>query len=98
MRIRYTATAVADLHELARYAREHLDENAERVLGATIREAVEGRLRRFPEMGQEGQVPGTRKLVLTRINVVVTYRLEGEELRVLSVLRAERDNVWMIEI
>ena len=91
MRIRYTAVAVADLLELARYAREHLDENAEQVLGATIQGAVEERLGRFPEMGRVGQVPGTRELVLTRINVVVAYRVEGEELWVLSVLRAEHE-------
>jgi addiction module RelE/StbE family toxin len=91
MRIRYTANAVADLHALLRYAREHLEEDAERVLGATIREVVEGHLRRFPEMGKEGQVPGTRKLVLTRLNIVVTYRIEGRELWVISVLRAERE-------
>ena len=91
MKIRYTAIAVADLLELARYAREHLDENAVQVLGATIQGAVEARLERFPEMGKVGQVPGTRELVLTRINVVVAYRVEGEELWVLSVLRAEHE-------
>jgi toxin ParE1/3/4 len=91
MRIRYTAIAVADLHELARFAREHLEEGAEQVLGATIREAVEGRLQRFPVMGREGRVAGTRELVLTRLNFVVTYRIEGNELWVLSVLRAERE-------
>ena len=61
------------------------------VLGATVREAIEVRLKRFPEMGKVGQVPGTRELVLTRINVVVAYRVEGEELWVLSVLRAEHE-------
>jgi toxin ParE1/3/4 len=91
MRIRYTAIAVADLYELARFAREHLEKGAEQVLGATIREAVEGPLQRFPGMGREGRVPGTRELVLTRLNVVVTYRVEGNELWVLSVLRAERE-------
>ena len=91
MRVRYTAIALADLSELARYAREHLDEGAVHVLGKTIREAVEVRLARFPEMGKAGHVPGTRELVLTRINVVVAYRVDGEELWVLSVLRAEHE-------
>ena len=91
MRVRYTAIALADLFELAQYALDHLDESAVQVVGSTVREAVEGRLKRFPEMGKAGQVPGTRELVLTRVNVVVTYRIEGEELWVLSVLRAERE-------
>ena len=90
MKIRYTALAVADLHELARYARERFEESAERVLGATIREATGGAWQ-FPELGREARVPGTRELVLTRLNVVVTYRVEGNELWVLSVLRAERE-------
>ena len=91
MRVRYTSIALADLFELAQYALDHLDENAAEVLGSTVSEAIEGRLKRFPEMGKAGQVPGTRELVLTRVNVVVTYRIEGEELWVLSILRAERD-------
>ena len=68
-----------------------LDEGAVQVLGTTIREAVEVRLARFPEMGKAGHLPGTRELVLTRINVVVAYRVDGEELWVLSVLRAEHE-------
>jgi plasmid stabilization system protein ParE len=91
MRVRYTAVALADLFELAQYALDHLDERSRELLGTTVREAVEGHLKRFPEMGKAGQVPGTRQLVLTRINVVVTYRVEGEELWVLSVLRTERE-------
>lgn len=90
MRVRYTPLAVADLHELARYARHHLKEGAVAVLGATIREAVDGHLARFPELGKEGKVPGTRELVLTRLNVVVAYWLKGDELWVLSILRSER--------
>ena len=78
MRVRYTAIAVADLHELASYAHEHLDEGAVRVLVETLREAIEGLIVQFPDVGRPGRVPGTRDLVLTRINVVVTYRVEKE--------------------
>jgi toxin ParE1/3/4 len=89
MKVRYTAIAVADLHGLASYAREHLDEGAVGVLVATVREAIEVLVVQFPDVGRPGQVPGTRELVLTRINVVVTYRAEGKELWVLTILRAE---------
>ena len=91
MRVRYTETAVADLHGLASYAHEHLDEGAVGVLVATVREAIEVHMVRFPDVGRPGRVPGTRELVLTRINVVVTYRAEGKELWVLTVLRAEHE-------
>lgn len=91
MRIRYTAIALSDLSELACYALEHHEKGAVQVLGSTVREAIEVRLKRFPEMGKVGQVPGTRELVLTRINVVVTYQTEGQDLWVLSILRAEHE-------
>jgi len=90
MKIRYTALAIADLHDLARHARERLNEDATEILGATIWEAVV-RLQHFPDLGREGRVPGTRELVLTRINIVVTYQVEGDTVAILSVLRGERD-------
>ena len=89
MRVRYTEAAVADLNGLASYAHEHLDEGAVGVLEATLREAIEGLMVQFPDVGRPGRVHGTRELVLTRINVVVTYRAEGKELWVLTVLRSE---------
>ena len=89
MRVRYTEAAVADLHGLASYAHEHLDEGAVGVLEATLREAIEVLMVQFPDVGRPGRVHGTRELVLTRINVVVTYRAEGKELWVLTVLRSE---------
>ena len=90
MKIRFTPLAVADLHELARYARERLNESAVRVLGTTIREATE-RLGQFPDLGREARMPGVRELVLARINVVVTYQVERQTVAILSVLRSERD-------
>jgi len=91
MRVRYTAIAVADLHELASYAHEHLDEGAVRVLVETLREAIEVLIVQFPDVGRPGRVQGTRDLVLTRINLVVTYRVEKETTVVLTILRGERD-------
>jgi toxin ParE1/3/4 len=90
MRVRYTTIAAADLLELARYAREHLDEGAMGVLVATLREAIEVLIVQFPDVGKPGRVQGTRELVLTRINVV-TYQVKAENLWVLSILRAEHE-------
>jgi toxin ParE1/3/4 len=91
MRILYTGIAVADLHELASYAREYLEEGAVRVLAETLREAIEGLIQQFPDVGRPGRVPDTRELVLTRINVVVTYQVKGKMIAILTVLRGERE-------
>ena len=91
--IRYTTTAVADL-----YGARPLRTRAPRQeCGASTRgndpRSGRGASRAVSGDGAGvGQVPGTRELVLTRINVVVAYRVEGEELWVLLlVLRAEHE-------
>jgi toxin ParE1/3/4 len=91
MRVRYTPIAVADLHALASYALKHLDEGAVEVLVETLREAIEVLIVQFPDVGRPGRVRGTRELVLTRINLMVTYRVEKATIAVLTILRGERD-------
>jgi toxin ParE1/3/4 len=91
MRVRYTPIAVADLHALASYALKHLDEGAVEVLVETLREAIEVLIVQFPDVGRLGRVKGTRELVLTRINVVVTYQVDGKEIAILTILRGERE-------
>jgi toxin ParE1/3/4 len=91
MRVRYTPIAVADLHALAGYALEHLDEGAVEVLVETLREAIEVLIVQFPDVGRLGRVKGTRELVLTRINVVVTCQVDGKEIAILTILRGERE-------
>jgi toxin ParE1/3/4 len=91
MRVRYTPIAVADLHALASYAPKHLDEGAVEVLVETLREAIEVLIVQFPDVGRLGRVKGTRELVLTRINVVVTYQVDGKEIAILTILRGERE-------
>jgi toxin ParE1/3/4 len=91
MRVRYTPIAVADLHALASYAPKHLDEGAVEVLVETLREAIEVLIVQFPDVGRLGRVKGTWELVLTRINVVVTYQVDGKEIAILTILRGERE-------
>jgi toxin ParE1/3/4 len=91
MRVRYTPIAVADLHALASYAPKHLDEGAVEVLVETLREAIEVLIVQFPDVGRLGRVKGTRELVLTRINVVVTCQVDGKEIAILTILRGERE-------
>ena len=91
MRVRYTPIAVADLHALASYALKHLDEGAVGMLVETLREAIDVLIVQFPDVGRLGRVKGTRELVLTRINVVVTYQVDGKEIAILTILRGERE-------
>jgi hypothetical protein len=61
-----------------------------------VREAIES-LRRFPERGRPGRVPGTRQLVVPRTPFVVPYRVARQEIRVPAVLHgacARRDWPW----
>ena len=88
MIVRYTRQAVADLDEARAYIALDRPRAAE-AAAARIRQAVEG-LRRFPERGRAGRVPGTRELVVPRTPFVVPYRIAGREIQVLAVLHGAR--------
>jgi toxin ParE1/3/4 len=48
-------------------------------------------LARHPMAGRAGRVPGTRELVITGTPIIVAYRIEKNEVRVLAVLHAARE-------
>lgn len=88
MIVRYTRQVVADLDE----ARAHiaLDRpRAAEAVAARIRQVIEG-LRRFPERGRTGRVPGARELVAPRTPFVVPHRIVGREIQVLAVPHGAR--------
>jgi toxin ParE1/3/4 len=86
--VRYTRQAVADLDAARDYVA--LDNpSAAAALAARLREAIDG-LRKFPERGRPGRVPGTRELVVPRTPSVVPYRIAGREIHVLAVLHGAR--------
>lgn len=88
VKLRYTRQALADLDEAGAYIA--LDRpGAAAWVAARIREAIE-ELRRFPEIGRQGRVPGTRELVVSGTPFVVAYRVAGNEVSILAILHGAR--------
>ena len=53
-------------------------------------------LARHPTAGREGRVAGTRELVVSGTPFLVAYRIEKNEVRILTVLHAARE--WPEEL
>ena len=88
VKLRYTRQALADLDEARAYIALDRPGAAARV-AALIREAIEA-LRRFPEIGRQGRVPGTRELVVSGTPFLVAYRVAGNEVSILAILHGAR--------
>lgn len=88
MRVRWLATAVADLRALRAYiARE--DPKAARRTARRILEAID-LLADMPGMGRAGRIAGTREFVLSGTPYIVIYRVAGEWLEILRLLHGAR--------
>lgn len=48
-------------------------------------------LAQFPEIGRPGRVEATRELVVKRTPYIVAYRIEGNSVQILRVLRGAQD-------
>lgn len=88
MQVVYTRRALEHLgrHAVA-IARESPLAAREQV--ARIRASID-KLARFPEMGREGRVTGTRELAAPRTPFVVVYRTEPERIIILRVLHGRQ--------
>ena len=53
--------------------------------------AATKRLRTFPNSGRQGQIPGTRELVITNLPYIVVYRIGDETVEILRVFHAATD-------
>lgn len=84
VKLRYTRQALADLDEAGTYIALDRPGAAARV-AARIQDAI-AELRRFPEIGHPGRVPGTRELVVTGTPFRVAYRVAGNEVSILAIL------------
>ena len=94
MRIVWLNQAVADLYHIREYIRLENPAAAEKT-GVRIEAAVAG-LARFPEMGAAGDVPGTRELIIPRLEYFAVYRLRDDAVQILRVLHQRQK--WPSEL
>lgn len=88
MTLRLTEEARDDLRAIYAYYADRNPTSADRVVG-TILKAANG-LTRFPLMGKQGEVEGTRERLVMRYPYCIVYHIEGDIIVVLRVIHGAR--------
>jgi addiction module RelE/StbE family toxin len=88
MKLRYTPRARSDLAEIHDYIEQENSQAARRVV-SIIRKAAEA-LPQNPLVGRAGRVAGTRELAVGRFPFVLAYRVDANEVQILSVIHTSR--------
>ncbi|HXT36326.1 MAG TPA: type II toxin-antitoxin system RelE/ParE family toxin [Chloroflexota bacterium] len=88
MHIRWSDRARDDFYAIITYIAEDSPDAAARVHNR-VEEAIEY-LASHPGMGRPGRVDGTRELVLADIGYIIPYRVRGQYVEVVAILRASR--------
>jgi addiction module RelE/StbE family toxin len=83
-----TEEARNDLRAVYTYYADRSPASADRVVG-TILKAANG-LTRFPLMGKQGEVEGTRERLVTRYPYRIVYRIEEDAIVALRVIHGSR--------
>jgi toxin ParE1/3/4 len=88
MKLRWLPTATRNRFEQLNYIAQYnpyaairLDEEVEKQINQLLT---------FPELGKVGRVHTTRELTLNRTPFIVVYRLIGDEIQLLRLLRNEQ--------
>jgi toxin ParE1/3/4 len=88
VKIRWTAVAADDLKSVHEYLSERAPAHADAIVDRIL-SSIEV-LERYPHMGRQGRLEGTRELVITGSPFIVFYRLRKNQVEVLGVLHAAR--------
>ncbi len=88
LEVRWLTTALANLETEAEFISRDNPAAARRVVTA-IGQAVE-LLARYPAMGRQGRVEGTRELVIAGTPYIVPYRVREGRVEILRVFHAAR--------
>lgn len=91
MKLHWTRQAFADLQSAYDSIAEDNPDAAAAVM-ARIEQAIEA-LRKFPEIGRVGRVPGTRELFVTSTPFLLAYAVVKDEIHLQAVLHGSRK--WM---
>jgi addiction module RelE/StbE family toxin len=92
MKIRYTETALVEINEVFSYISERNAPAAKRVV-ARIEQTIQN-LGDFPEMAQEADEPGVRRMPVTRYPFIVFYAIDTDEVVILHVRHGARRWPW----
>jgi toxin ParE1/3/4 len=84
MRVRFARRAVGHLHAIAEYLAER-NPAASRQVGARIHETID-LLAKFPELGHEGVLAGTREMVVPGLPYIIVHRIEPNDQSTLTIL------------
>ncbi len=88
MKLRYTPRARLDLAEIHDYIAQENPQAARRVI-SIIRKAAEA-LPQNPMVGKTGRVAETRELSVGRFPFILAYRVDTDEVHILSVIHTAR--------
>ena len=94
MTLRWTLQALQNLNEAYEYIEIDNPGAATRIVDRI--EAAVGRLRMFPQIGRPAPRPKTRELVIARTPFIAVYRVQNEEVVILSILHGARN--WKEEL
>ena len=92
MKVRYTATALIELDEIFAYLSKHNPAAAKRVV-ARVEQTIQT-LATFPEVAQESDERGTRRMPVGRYPFIVFYAVEADEIVILHVRHGARRWPW----
>jgi toxin ParE1/3/4 len=88
MRVRWTTDAADDLERICDYIATSRRGAAQDVAATIVRRIAD--LERFPQLGRQGRVHGTRELTFASLPFVAVYEVHSEEVHVLRVLHGAR--------
>lgn len=91
MKLRYTPRARLDLAEIHDYIAQENPSAAKRVIGV-IRKTADTLIQNSLS-GRVGRVAGTHELAVGRVPFILAYRVEANEIHVLSVIHTAR--MWV---
>jgi len=88
MKIAWSPTALNDLKSLREYIAA--DNPAAATATAEAFLSAAENLRQFPARGRAGRVPDTRELVIPGLSYIIVYTVEGDCLKIITVLHTSR--------
>lgn len=88
-RVVWTRRYLRELELIGNYIAQHNPRAAARVV-KLIHSKTENLLSANPFLGRNGQIEGTRELVLPELSYIVAYRVRGDDVEVLFVQHGAR--------